>query len=242
MDAPDTPPRPRGSAAPMVIVVGAVALFGAFALALVLLWSSEGDRAGAAQASADDAALREVLDSMTIPEFSARAQDGREFSRDDLEGHWTVLSFGFTHCTLVCPIMHGQMFRLQEMLGRAGMDGGDVRILAISVDPENDTVERLGEYANRMQADPRLWTFARTEPDDLDRIMVQGLGLGTSRDPARQIDMGGGRTMDDIVHSSRVLVVAPDLRVVGMYRGTDPADIDRMVGDLRRWVEGEPGR
>lgn len=219
----------------MAVVVVAIVAFAVFALSLVMLWSSQGERLDGAQAAADDAARRQALALMSVPEFTATAQDGRTLTRADLEGRWTVLSFGFTHCTLVCPIMHGQMHRLQEMLDKAGL-GERVHILTISVDPANDTPERLAEYSGQMQADPARWTFARAEPDQLDRLMVEGLGLGMSTNPERQVDMGAGRMMDDIVHSSRALVIAPDLTVAAMYRGTDPAEIEQLYRDLKSWT------
>ena len=218
----------------MGIVVGAVVVFGAFALALVLVWGSAGERRAAARVRAEQEERRGALASLVIPDFTLRAQDGREVTRADLLGKWTVLSFGFTHCTLVCPIMHGQLYRLQGLVD----DLPNVRLLSVSVDPAHDTVERLAEYSDRMGADPRVWTFARTDEVTLKRLMTDGLGLGLQVDQSTQIDTGTGELMDNLVHSTRFIVVSPEGKVVGMYRGTDPGEVDRLAADLRGWARG----
>ena len=83
-----------------------------------------------------------------------------------------------------------------------------------------------------------MWTFARTDEETLKSLMTDGLGLGLQKDESTPIDMGGGKTMANLVHSSRFIVVSPEGRVVGMYRGTDPGEVDQMARDLRQRAHG----
>lgn len=223
----------QSSAVAMGVIVGAIVVFTAFALTLVLVWGGSGERAEAAHERQQREEREQALASLQIPEFTLTAQDGREVTRADLMGKWTVLSFGFTHCTLLCPIMDGQLYRVQGMID----DLKNVQFLKVSVDPEHDTVDRLKEYAEQINADTKLWTFARTDEATVEKL-THGLGLGLQTDDSTQIDMGDGKTMSNIVHSSRFMVVSPEGKVVGMYRGTDPDEVDRLVGDLRGWAKG----
>jgi len=66
-----------------------------------------------------------------------------------------LLNFIFTTCTAICPVM-SQVF--SEVQGQMGADSGKLRMVSISIDPEQDTPARLTEYAKRFQAGPQ-WQF-----------------------------------------------------------------------------------
>ena len=75
-------------------------------------------------------------------------QNGEPLSRGDLEGRWTFLAFGYTHCPDVCPTsltMLGQVQRKLEK--RADLDQLP-QMLFVSVDPERDTPELMGRYVD----------------------------------------------------------------------------------------------
>jgi protein SCO1/2 len=61
-----------------------------------------------------------------------------------------LLNFIFTTCTTVCPIMTRGFAQLHEALGP---ERGRVRLVSISIDPEQDTVEALRRYGSRYGAD-----------------------------------------------------------------------------------------
>ena len=76
-----------------------------------------------------------------------------------------LLQFIFTTCPTVCPVMSGTFSAAQE---RLGADLARVRMISISIDPEQDTPERLREYARRFKAG-RQWLFLT---GDLDQIVA----------------------------------------------------------------------
>ncbi|MGH8335550.1 MAG: SCO family protein, partial [Gammaproteobacteria bacterium] len=51
----------------------------------------------------------------TLPAFSLENDGAAPFARTDLEGHWSLLYFGYTHCPDVCPTT---MADLNKMLGQ----------------------------------------------------------------------------------------------------------------------------
>lgn len=85
---------------------------------------------------------------------SALAYDGPVF-----------LQFIFTTCPTICPVMSGTLSSAQEKLGA---DAARVRIISVSIDPEQDTPERLREYARKFKAGPQ-WMFLT---GDLERIVA----------------------------------------------------------------------
>ncbi|MCX6129635.1 MAG: SCO family protein [Proteobacteria bacterium] len=46
----------------------------------------------------------ELIPSQSIGDFSLQDAYGVPFTKANLLGHWTVLSFGFTHCPDICPV------------------------------------------------------------------------------------------------------------------------------------------
>ena len=87
------------------------------------------------------------------------------FYSDLLQGKTVVVNAFFTTCTGVCPVMSGTMARIQDWLG--DRLGNEVHLISISVDPENDTPERLREYAERFDAKPG-WYILGGEKENVD--------------------------------------------------------------------------
>jgi protein SCO1/2 len=69
---------------------------------------------------------------VAAPSFALRDQDGRLTGPRQLRGHWYVVAFLYTHCPDVCPV-------IASNLGIALRRLPDLRVLAVSVDPKNDT-------------------------------------------------------------------------------------------------------
>lgn len=121
--------------------------------------------------AAPSAAARWFTDTLLVD------QDGRQrrFYSDVLKGHVVVISSFFTECAAVCPVIQGTMAKLQDALGERL--GRDAFLVSLSVDPKNDTPERLKDYARRMQARPG-WIFLTGEPEALGAVLYK-LGYKT---------------------------------------------------------------
>jgi protein SCO1/2 len=74
-----------------------------------------------------------------------------------------LLQFIFTTCPTVCPVMSGTFSAAQ---GRLGAELARVRMISITIDPEQDTPERLREYARRFKAG-RQWLFLTGDLEDI---------------------------------------------------------------------------
>jgi protein SCO1/2 len=88
-----------------------------------------------------------------VPDVELVRDDGKKVSlRQELDdGRPVVLSFIFTSCTTVCPMLTANLAQLQRRLGPAR---AQVHLVSISIDPEFDTPARLHEYAQRFGAGP----------------------------------------------------------------------------------------
>jgi protein SCO1 len=92
-----------------------------------------------------------------LPVMTLVRSDGTKasFPNEIDDGKPVVLNFVFTTCAAVCPILSQSLAEFQRKLGA---ESDKVRMVSISIDPEEDTPERLAEYAKRFGAG-RQWDF-----------------------------------------------------------------------------------
>lgn len=169
-----------------------------------------------------------------VPEFELLRHDGQTVTRGDVVGdgeHFVVMDFFFSNCELICPLMNGNM-----LIATNQLDGYDVRMVSMSVDPRNDTPEKLRAHAAALGADTSRWSFLTGEPGEVAAI-VSALGFAEITEDTNAeniIELPDGSTMSNIVHPNRFLVIDPDGHIVGAYRGTDRDEVQTMIGDLKR--------
>ncbi len=99
-------------------------------------------------------------------------QDGKEvrFYTDMLKGNVVLISFVYTNCTEVCPILMPNLVRIQELLGERPVR--NVSLISISVDPEDDTPEVLKAYGEKYGAKPG-WTFLTGKKENVDWVVYK---------------------------------------------------------------------
>ena len=92
-----------------------------------------------------------------VPDVTLVDEAGRTVRlRELLAGDEPVMvNFIFTTCQVICPVMSRIFAGVQRELGG---EAARVRLVSISIDPEQDTPERLRAYAARFGAGPG-WTF-----------------------------------------------------------------------------------
>lgn len=160
-----------------------------------------------------------------LPEFQLVSGDGRRFDRERLQGHWSLLFAGFTHCPDVCP---NTMTVLKSVSARLQAARTPLQVVFISVDPERDTPEQIRRYAEYF--DPTF--VAATGPtDELDKLAA-GAGLVYAKVPGATAD---SYTID---HSSALVLVNPQAQIAGYF--TPPHDIDTLAADLARMIQSAP--
>ena len=144
------------------------------------------------------------LDADALPRavepFELTFADGKRFTERSLESGWQLVFFGYTHCPDVCP---STLHTLQQTLNR--LEEREARlpeVIFVSVDPERDDRDQLGEYVGFFREDFRAATGGREE---LDAMTDQfGAVYRINRDEGRDY------TVD---HSAGIAVVGPEGRI-----------------------------
>jgi protein SCO1 len=150
-----------------------------------------------------------------LPAFALVDQRGRPFSRHALEGRWTLVFAGFTHCPDICPATLGTLKAVQ---GRLDV-GAEVQTVFLSLDPERDDPGTLAQYLAHFGSAIIGVTGARVE---LDKLM-SGLGLVYLKVPS-------GPEQYTIDHSAAVALVDPYARVAAYFK--PPLRPEALAADL----------
>ncbi len=81
-----------------------------------------------------------------IAPFSLKNSVGTDFTLAQLQGHWSLLSFGFTSCPDVCPTTLTELSAVYGILKLPSFQAAAAQIVFVSIDPERDTPENLAGY------------------------------------------------------------------------------------------------
>lgn len=171
-----------------------------------------------------------------VPSFAMLDQHGRVVTDESLRGQVLVADFFYATCTTSCPRLTGRMLAVQKALALREQQLERplrVRLISITLDPENDTPDVLRAYAERAGADDSRWSFLSGRSADLDRIVARGFKSTFERaDPAAGIGT--------IMHGEWLVLVDGAGSLRGFYAASDPERMQALVTDAIHLATGLP--
>ncbi len=165
-----------------------------------------------------------------LPEFSLVSAEGKPFGSAELRGQVYVANFFFTSCRSICPAIMKGMARLQDGLLQRDIRG--IRLVSISVDPEHDTPEVLGDYGKALGVDPARWTLLTGDPERVRRLVVEGF-----KTPDLPQPQGDGAAMQ-IAHTGKLVLVDGSGHIRGYY-GSDESGLDEVFNRAQHVLRQE---
>jgi protein SCO1/2 len=156
------------------------------------------------------------------PDFTLTDQTGHPVRLSDFRGEPVAVTFVYTRCPVAtaCPMTMTKFAKMNAALTAEKFG----RLLAVTIDPQNDTVPVLRDYATRIGADPKRWKFLTGEPKAVARVAEE---FGVLYYP----DKG------QIVHSQAVAVVDPRGRLANIYYGEQWTP-ESVIDDLQKARKG----
>jgi protein SCO1/2 len=141
--------------------------FKAIACFLLLMLMAAAFPAGPVHAESKK--YKRTVEKYTIPDVVLINQDGKKVRLKSLleSDQPVIVDFIYGTCTTICPVLSAGYANLQK---RLGADSKKVRLVSITIDPENDTPKVLKEYLSRYRAKPG-WDFLTGNRGDIDRVM-----------------------------------------------------------------------
>ena len=123
----------------------------------------------ATSVQADSKKYKRSVERYTLPDVTLINQDGKKVRLASLlnSGQPVVVDFIYGTCTTICPVLSAGFANLQNKLGPASQN---VRLISITIDPENDSPKILKDYLKRYRAKPG-WDFLTGSRADIDAVM-----------------------------------------------------------------------
>lgn len=164
---------------------------------------------------------KEVTDTLyhQIPDFEFVNQDSAKITQKDFEGKIYIADFFFTTCPTICPKMKTQMLRIYEKY----KDNPKVGILSHSIDPRHDTPAVLREFMNNLGIKSKMWQMVTGDKAKIFEIGQKSYMVSATDDPTQP----GG-----VVHSGAFILVDKNRHIRGIYDGTEPTKVDRLMIDM----------
>jgi len=156
---------------------------------------------------------------IAVPELIKH--DGKAFTNEDLKGRWTLVFFGYTHCPDICPMTMNVLAQAKKIARNEFP-----QVVLVSVDPQRDTVEMLGEYVRYFDAD--FIGVTGTEN------MIEALTLQTSVVYMKVPGSSGDENDYLIDHSSSILLINPEGQLAAFLKGPHtPGSINDSVEKIQ---------
>ena len=159
-----------------------------------------------------------------VPNFNFINQNGESFSDNHLKGKITVLDFFFTTCPGPCPIMTYNMKSLYDDFSNSE----EVQFVSITVDPKNDNIEVLKNYAKINGITDERWQMLTSNLSNIKSLKREGFMLF-----ADELPQG---------HAIKFILIDDNQNIRKYFDGTDEAsltilkkDITNLVKELKRY-------
>jgi protein SCO1/2 len=153
-----------------------------------------------------------------LSRFELIERSGKKVSSEQLLGQPYLVSFFFSTCPSICIQQNTKLKELQDKF-----EGQGIRFVAISVDPETDTPERLREYAARFGADQNQWLFMTG-----DLTYIRRIGAEIYRQP-----------VDKQFHSERFVLVNPEGEIEGFYNWPEQHQFEKLQETIQEMIDAQ---
>ena len=162
-----------------------------------------------------------------IAPFRFTNQNGQEVTNGTFDGKVYVANFFFSICPNVCPRMTKNLHRVQSEF----LTDDRVLIASHTVMPWVDTVARLHEYAQLNEIHSSKWHLLTGDQKEIYQLARHSYFA----------DEGFGKTNtsdEDFLHTESIILIDKDRHIRGVYNGTIPLDVNRMIDDIHYLLAG----
>jgi protein SCO1 len=136
-----------------------------------------------------------------VPEFKLTDQDSKPFQFSSTRGKLVLVTFIFTTCPDVCPLLTAKFAAIQRAMEEKKTR--DYALVSITTDPERDGTAILKDYANRFKADLKHWSFLTGSRRELTKVW-KVFGVNVTKTESGQVQHTSLTTLVDRQSDRRV--------------------------------------
>lgn len=140
-----------------------------------------------------------------IKSFELVSAENKKFTQKDLLHHWSLVFFGFTHCSTICPVTLGMLGKSYDQLHAIYPN---LQVVFISLDPLRDNVGALSHFTHTYHRD---FIGVSGKIQEIRKLQSQ-LGIFSAQDPMSSNDNY------QLQHSSSILLFNPEGKWAGMFK------------------------
>lgn len=178
--------------------------------------------------TSQDISATVLSEPVTPPDFHLTYSNGDPFTKLSLQGAWSFLFFGYTYCPDICPTTLALLNEVENQLQQTPL-GIKRKYVFISIDPQRDSLEHLGEYVAFFNP---LFMSA-TGPEEELRTLAKPLGIRYQRSPEKR--PRGDYLID---HSATILLFNPDGKLQALI--SPPHDATVIAEDFNKITASAP--
>ncbi len=167
-----------------------------------------------------DKSLRDLDKNHTVADFELINQNGKTITQEDYKDRIYVADFFFTRCQTICPIMTGNIGKLQKLF----KTDAAVMFLSLSVTPNIDSVAVLREYADKKGVIDAKWNVTTGNKKHIYELARKSYFA--------VVEQGDGG-LQDFIHTTNFVLVDKKKQIRGIYDGTDDEEIKRLINDIK---------
>ena len=165
-----------------------------------------------------------------VPDYVLVNQDAKEIRIRNYRGKAVLLTFIYTRCPLpeFCTLMSNNLAQIDRKLGEDSQLYAKTHLLSISIDPAYDKPEVLRSYG-----------AAHTERYEKETFAHWEFAAGTEeqvKDIAQYFGLRYFPENDQIIHSLRTAIIAPDGKLVKVYTGNEWKP-EEVVEELKKTLQ-----
>ena len=192
-----------------ILFASGLVLFAIFGQVIFFKYGSPVDM----QAAASKLKIKATVfpDPKPIPHFSLLDQNGKAFTRDNLNGKWSLIAFGYTNCPDVCPQLLRTFNRIDGLMTGAAFEYPP-QFLFVGIDPKRDTVDQMGGFLSHFNQK----IIGLTGDSQQIKVLTKDLGIMSKRNDIDKLypNMRSIKQPSEdsylIDHTSAILIVNPN--------------------------------
>ena len=166
-----------------------------------------------------DSSFQHIKRFHKISDFKLVNQNGKLISQESYNGKIYIADFFFTTCPSICPVMTGNMLKIQNKI----INDPSIMLISYSVDPENDSVDKLKEYAIEKGIIDSKWNLVTGDKKEIYDLARKSYFVA---------EINEDEGLNEIIHTENFVLIDPDKRIRGYYDGTNYQEINKLLEDI----------